>query len=159
MECFSFRLVCTSGLWPTQAGHGLRLDPLFFPCSEHRAGSIRVLDDGSDLWGWPSALLWDACVSPAPAPEFIFGVTVLASVSFSLCRLQFVVRDAISLTGGFLGVLDVLALLACWIICSGSVSRTLLRAQLRAYLTSLRKDTHITDLVLLLLYVIILVSG
>jgi len=56
----------------------------FFPCSEHRVGSIRVLDDGSDLWGRSSAFLWDACVLATSTLDFIFGVTVLASVFSSV---------------------------------------------------------------------------
>ena len=69
-----------------------------------------MLDDGSDLWGQPSALLWNVCALAAPAPEFIFGVTVLASVSSSPYRLQSTVRGTIFLTGVFLGVLGALAL-------------------------------------------------
>jgi len=69
-----------------------------------------VLDDGSDLWGRPSAFLWDACALAAPAPEFIFGVTILASVFSSPCRIQMVVRGMVSLSGVFLGVIGTLAL-------------------------------------------------
>ena len=48
----------------------------------------------------------------APTHEFIFEVTVLASVSSFPRKLQFVIRGAVSLTGGFLRVLGILAFLA-----------------------------------------------
>lgn len=103
-------MVCASGTRSDQdeqwLGHGVP----FLPCSEHRAGSIRVLDDGSDFWGWPSALLRDACALGASAPEFILGVTILASVSFSPCRLQSAVWGVVPLAEVFLGVLGIGAL-------------------------------------------------
>ena len=75
-----------------------------------------------------------------------------------LSKLQSVVRGAIFLAGDFLAVIDTLALLAWWIICLEAVSWTLLGAQLGVSNFSLRKDTYVTDLVLLLLNVTILVS-
>ena len=82
------------------------------PCSDHGAGSISVLDDGCDPWDWPSALLFDVAALPVAAPEFIFRVTVLASIFSSPCMLESAVRGVISLTGVFLRVLGTFALLA-----------------------------------------------
>ena len=74
------------------------------------------------------------------APEFIFGVTVLASVFSSSHKLQSAIQGVISLAGGFLRVLVILALLAWWIACSGAVSWMLL--PLRAYLFFLSEKMH-----------------
>ena len=81
MKCSSFCLVCTSSLWPQQTMQKLGLDPFFFPCSEHRAGSIRASVGGFDPWGRSLKLLSDADALAASALEFIFGITVLASAS------------------------------------------------------------------------------
>ena len=70
-----------------------------------------VLDDSFDPRNWSSVLLFDAAALSAIALEFIFGVTVLASVSSSPCRLQPAVCPVISPAGVFLGVLSTFAFL------------------------------------------------
>ena len=52
----------------------------------------------------------------ASAPEFIFRITVLASVSFLPYRIQSKIQDVVFLTGAFLGVIGIiihLALMDC----------------------------------------------
>ena len=96
-----------------------------------------MLDDGSDLWDRPSALLWDAYASAVPASEFLFRATVLASMSSLPCRLQSAVRGAVSLAGGFREFSVSLPFWSWWIACLRAVFQTLL-----GYLIfSLRKDT------------------
>jgi len=109
-----------------------------------------VLDDCSDLWGRPSALLWDACTSAALALEFIFRLTILASVSSSRCRLQSAVQSVISLASGFLRVLSAFALLALWIVYLGPSLRCCRGTVEGVSSFSLKKNTYVIDLVLLL---------
>ena len=107
-----FWLLLYLHVWPlTRSGwQGLGLDAPFLPCGNHRAGSIRVLDDGSGPCNWLSVLLLNAAALPTTVLEFIFRITDLASVVLSPCRLQFAVCGVISPIGVFLKVLGTFTL-------------------------------------------------
>jgi len=55
-------------------------------------------------------LLSDVGALAASTPEFIFEITVLASIFSMPCKIQSAVRGVISLTGVFLRTLGIIAL-------------------------------------------------
>ena len=60
-------------------------DPLFFPCSEHVAGSIRAFDADSGISGRSSVLLWGAASLSVSTRSYGLGINILHCLAdFSL---------------------------------------------------------------------------
>ena len=112
--------------------------------SDHGEGSICVLDDVFDPLDWPSVLLFDAFALPATSCVN-FGVTVLASVSSSLCRLQSTVWGAISLRVSSWEFSTLFPFRPWQIVCLGALTWTLLGTCARAYLIFLSERTYICN--------------